>query len=446
MITTASDWTAANALLGKTPIYVFTIEGQTTVYCTQDLVKMGITGTLPTYKPWLLTPQGSTQTIDVINGTSSIGELTCEVLDLDGSVLTLIGGGALEGSTITLTVGYPGIAYSSFVILHTYQIYKIIPSAYYTSWLFVSQDNQMVGKQTLYFNPLNGIAIDENNVWVLQGTPSEIIIQIYMWGLGQPASLVDYVGLMALDAAAEGLYGPCRPFQFMIDQPFEAKQFLETEVYKTCGMYPVVLNTGQISARVCRAPATGPVPVFTFNNTNVIGLPTWDRMQLYNEIIYDIDEATDGSGSYATELVYIEGSSVSLYGSAGQLTLQSAGLRTLFGAQWFCEDVSARMFARFAGAPDIVGGIKGGAPVLTVNAFFLTLPVWVGDYVALDFPLSPNPLTGTMGISGRIYEVIDRNPNYTSGQMSYTLLDTGLTGMDAAQSLGSAIIGSAEVF
>lgn len=449
MISTASDWNTANAGAGKMPIYVFSILPNDSVpspnpqvwYATAALPGHGVTGTLPgTITPWLKTPQGSTQTIDVLNGTSSIGELQCEVVDVDGSVRTFIGANVLEGATCTLSVGYPGIAWSSFVVLHTYQIYKIVPSRDYTSWLFCARDRQMAGKQTIYINPQNGQAISGANPWVIQGTAPEIVLQIWLWGLGQDISTVDYAGLMALDAAAEGLF-PARPFCFVITQAFEAKQWLETEIYKPCGMYPVVLNTGQLSARCARPPAAGPAPVYTFDPTNVTVLPQWDRMAIYNEIIYQVDQ--DASGSFDNYLVFIESTSVGQYGCAGQLTIDSSGLRTAYGAQAFCEDIADRLFDRFAGAPE---SLKGGAPVLTVEAFLLTMPVWVGDYVYLTHPLMPDPFTGALGVTNRVYEVIDRNPNYAAGKMSYRLLDTGLTGMPAAQAIGLAVIGSAVIY
>ena len=449
MITTASDWNTANAALGKQPIYVFSILPNEAVsspnpqvwYSTAVLPGFGVTGTLPSpITPWLKTPQGSTQTIDPVNGSSSIGEMQCEVVDLDGTIRTYIGANVLEGAICTLSVGYPGIAWSSFCLLHTYQIYKILPSRDYTSWLFCSRDGQMAGKQTVSYNPMNGNLLTAANPWVVMGTPPEIIMQVWLWALGQPLSTIDWVGLTALDSAAEGFF-PARPLCFVITQPFEAKQWLETEVFKPMGMYPVVLNTGQYSARCARPPAAGPSPVFTFDGTNTIGLPQWERMPIYNEIIYQVDQ--DAGGGYGNYLTYIEGTSVSQYGCAGQLTIDSGGLRTGYGAQAVCEDIADRMFARFAGAPE---DLKGGAPVLVLDAFLLSLPVWVGDYVYVTCGQMPNPFTGALGVTNRVYEVVDRNANYAAGRMQYKLLDTGITGAPAAQAIGLAVIGSAVIY
>ena len=97
------------------------------------------------------------------------------------------------------------------------------------------------------------------------------------------------------------------------------------------------------------------------------------------------------------------------------------------------------VLARVSGALVFVPlpGIKGGAPLLTLRAFLMTLPVWVGDYVALTHTKMPDLTTGNLGVTNRIYEVIDRQPDYASGTMQYKVLDTGLTGRPGAYTWGS---------
>ncbi|MDE2097873.1 MAG: hypothetical protein KGL39_11540 [Patescibacteria group bacterium] len=444
----ASDWSTANAKLAKMPIYVFSILPNDSVvtpnpqvwYTTHNLNNYGITGSLPSFSTLLKTPAGSTQTVDIMNGTSSIGELQCEVIDPSGAVMAYIGANVLEGATCTLSVGYPGIAWSSFVVLHTYQIYKIIPSKDYTSWLFISRDRQINEKLMVVYNPANGDQISTSNPWIVQGTAPEVILQVWLWGLGLPLDTVDLAGLWALNSAGVGLF-PSRPFCFVITQAFEAKQWLEEQIYKPCGLYPLVNNLGQLGAQPSRPPAAGPSPVITLDVTNVTVLPEWDRQPILNEVVYQADQdATGGFGSYQ---VYVQGGSVSQYGCAGQLTINSAGLRSAYGAQAFCEDVADRLFSRFAGAPE---NLKGGAPVLQVEAFLMTIPVWVGDYVYLTYALMPNPFTGTNGVTNRVYEVIDRTPDYANGKMRFKLLDTGITGLAAAATVGTAVVGTARVF
>ena len=172
MITTNTHWDAANAKLGKQPIYVFAIGEQDTVYATRDLAGAGVTGTLPgnfsgVAEAW----QENSQSIDVVNGKSTIGEMVCEVVDHGGAVRTLVGSTTLEGASATLLVGYPGIAWSEFVVLHTYQIYKVTPTNGYTSWNFASRDKQIAARKSVYLHPENGEMISGDNPWYVGGSP-----------------------------------------------------------------------------------------------------------------------------------------------------------------------------------------------------------------------------------------------------------------------------------
>jgi len=428
VIATNASWDAKNSALWKKPIYVFTVAGETTVYTTHDLAREGVTGSLPPYEPWLKTPQGASQSIDIINGTSSIGELLCEVIEQGGAVRTLVSTAdpPVEGRAIVLSVGYPGIPYADFVPLQTYQLYKVVPSKGYTSWLFHSRDPQVVAKRTLYTNPINGAAISESNPWIVQGTPAEITQAVYLFALGRSEDEIDRDRMQQIDSGAEGLFKTVRPFLFVINQPYEAKQFLESEIYKPCGLYPVIDNLGQLSLRPFRAPAAGPTAAYAFNEDNIVVLPEFDRQEVLNSIVFNLDY--NGS-EYKSELVYVDAESVSLYGRGQQLAIQSQGLRTVLGAQWFCEEMARRMFRRFGGT---IAGLRGGAAKITVEAMLMTLPAWVGDYVSVTHRLVPDVATGNLGVTNRLYEVIDREPDYARGRMRYVLLDTGLTGLAAA--------------
>jgi hypothetical protein len=443
MIQTTSGFSAANARMAKTPIYALSIAGQATVWTTHDLARMGVTGIdAVAYEPWLKTPAGAGQSIDVINGSSSIGELACEVIDPTGAVLTLIGTAnpPLEGQTATLTVGYPGTAWTDFAVLHTYQVCKIAPSDGYTSYVFTCRDPQLLTLRTIYLHPENGDVLSDQNPWYLCGTPCEVAQAVMLFALGLAADQVDTATMAALDSPAEMIFANWRPFQFAMTTSFEAKQFLEAEVYKPSGLYPVVTPDGRLSLRSMRPPAAGPVPVFTFTESNLVEFPRWDRQPVINEAVWDFDY--DGS-NYVNRDTFAQATSMSYYLRGQQFSISSKGLRTELGAFAFAEWMTSRLFRRFAG---VAPGIRGGAPLLTVRAMLMSLPVWVGDYAALTHTKMPDLTTGVRGVTDRIYEVVDRQPDFVNGQMQYRLLDTGLTGQPAASVMGTAEMGTAVIY
>jgi hypothetical protein len=445
VITTNAAWDAANAKMAKRPIYAFSIAGQSTVFTSADLVRAGITGDLPAYEAWLKVPQGASQSIDIVNGTSSIGELQVEVVDHGGLVRGIAGSDGVCGAIAMLRVGYPGIAWAEFVPLATYVAYKVNPSAGYTSWFFVCRDRQLLMKKTIYAHPENGLMLSADNPWYLCGTPAEIFQAICLFALGLDAADVDRAQMLKLDDPAEGLFAAARPFLFCITDSFEAKQFVETELLKPCCMYPVVSNTGQLSLRAARPPAAGPNAVFDFTQHNMVILPKVDRMPVINEAVWQFDAGESDFGSYET---FIEATSISMFGRGNQFAVQSKGLRSELGAYWFIEWVTDRLFRRFAGTPT---GLKGGAPTVDIEAMLMTLPVWAGDFVTVTHPKMPDVTSGTLGVDHRVYEVIERSPDYARGRVKYKLLDTGLTGQPAAYEFGAAsarpfVIGTSPIY
>ena len=431
MITTSTGWHTKNAAMGKMPIYAFSIAGQSTVYTTHDLARWYVSGR-PTYEPWLKTPQGAPQSIDVVNGSSSIGDMTCEIVDVGGAIRQLVGQHTLEGAAVTLSVGYPGLAWSDFAVLCSYRLYKINPSDGYTSFYFVCRDAQLLEKKTIYTHPENGEVLSASNPWILCGTPAEILQAVCLFALGLSDSQIDRATMVALDSPAENIFAPWRPYQFQLTESFEAKQFLETEVFKPSGLYQVVTNTGQLSLRSMRPPAAGATPAFTFTEDNLTAFPKWDRQPVINEAVWQFD--SDGS-RFANYETFAQATSISAYGRGNQFSVQSKGLRTELGAFAYTEWVTERLFRRFSG---VAPAIKGGAPLLTLRAMLMTLPVWVGDYVGLTHTKMPDITNGNLGVEGRVYEVIDRQPDYANGAMQYKLLDTGLTGLPPAYQFGAS--------
>ncbi len=53
----------------------------------------------------------------------------------------------------------------------------------------------------------------------------------------------------------------------------------------------------------------------------------------------------------------------------------------------------------------------------------MTLSVEVGDFVYLSHPLVPDLSSGRRGVYNRVFEVIEKQPNYAEGTMTYRLLD-----------------------
>jgi hypothetical protein len=108
---------------------------------------------------------------------------------------------------------------------------------------------------------------------------------------------------------------------------------------------------------------------------------------------------------------------------AGQHTIESKGMRLARGGASLAGLTASRIFRRYSGMDPVSSAPNGGATVLTVQSHFMTLTVEVGDFVYLTHPLLPNFETGRRGIFSRIFEVVEKQPNFNEGTMTYRLLD-----------------------
>jgi hypothetical protein len=460
IVTTSTAWTAATAAPVKRPIYVLQLAGLSTVYTTEDLARpfgdptIAVTGTLPSYQPWLKTPQGAAQSVDVLNGTATVGNLTCEVINPDGSIRALIGGTTLAGKTMTLYVGYPATAWpADFVPLHTYVVAEALPSGDWTSGLITGYDPQQLLNISIGVNPDNDGLLSDTNPWVVQGTPSEVVQALVLFGAGLPPSLLNIAALQALDSAAENLYAVQRPFEFRITSSFTLLNFINEQICKATGSYPYVDNLGRIAIKAPRPPAAGVSPVYTFTPDNMLSLPVVKRDPIVNQVVIDYDAGeqnggSSGSSGYGSTFADDQATSLSLYGfGQTQWTLRSDGIRTRWGARPFVDGVAARIFDRFAGVRAGATSLRGGACRYSVESMLMTAPVWTGDYVYLTHPQIWNMQTGALGVTDQVLEVVNRKPDYAQGKMSFELLDTGLTGLQVATAIGSGcIIGTAKLY
>jgi hypothetical protein len=210
-------------------------------------------------------------------------------------------------------------------------------------------------------------------------------------------------------------------FEFTFRQATEAKQFLEYEIFRALGGYLVVLADGRLSPRFFYPPVSL-ANLFAFDERNITVLPGVEREPLINEVTFRMDY--DGS-KFQTELLFVDAPSLQQFGLAGQHVIESKGMTLARGGAALAGLTATRVFRRYAGVDPVSGAPHGGATILTVESHFMTLTVEVGDFVFLSHPLLPNFETGRRGVTNRVCEVIEKQPNFGEGTMTYRLLDMG---------------------
>jgi hypothetical protein len=404
--------------------------------------------------PCLKIPQGVHQSIQQLQGQSSIGALEIDAIDSGGYMTALASGGKLTGRRLTLSVGYPGMNSTDFVTIATQEIegVEVLPAGgglrldcqdlnrYAKSQIFVTgDDGSAVSKQhprTLIANPMDVIpTVIQNELGLGQSS----LLEPSAWKLYDPAqwdsdnstnpTLINPNAYLDVDQVLfyrNGIFAGYL-FNFEFEQPVEAKQFLEFEILHPLGGYAVVLADGRMSPRFFVPPYSF-AGLASLNERNITALPGVKPDPLINQVTFRMDY--DGS-KFQTELLFLSAPSLQQFGLAGEDIIESKGVKLERGGASLASITANRIFQRYGGMDPVTGSLRGGAPTLSVTSQFMNLTIEAGDYVYFSHPLLPNLEAGTRGIYNRIMEVVDKQPNYTRGSMAYQLLDTGWMGSKA---------------
>ena len=402
-------------------------------------------------RPCLKVPQGVHQSIQQLQGQSSIGALEIDTLDSGGYMTALASGGKLTGRRLTLSVGYPGMSSTDFVTIATQEIegVEVLPSG--GGLRLDCHDLNRYAKSQIFTTGDDGSAVSNKHPRTLLANPMDVILMVVQneLGLGQ-SSLLEPSAWKLYDPARWDSTNTTNPtlinpnpyldvdqvlfyrngifagylFNFEFKQPVEAKQFLEFEMFHPLGGYAVVLADGRMSPRFFVPPYSF-AGLASLNERNITALPGVKPDPLINQVTFRMDY--DGS-KFQTELLFLSAPSLQQFGLAGEDIIESKGMKLERGGASLASITANRIFQRYAGMDPVTGSPRGGAPTLSVTSQFMNLTIEAGDYVYFSHSLLPNLEAGTRGIYNRVMEVVDKQPNYNRGNMSYQLLDTGWMG------------------
>jgi hypothetical protein len=400
------------------------------------------------WRPYLKVPQGVHQSIRQLEGQGSIGALELEAVDVGGYMTSLASGGKLEGRQVALKVGYPGMSSSDFVTVATQEIESVNALPDLTGYILECRDLKRSAKSKIFTRGDDGYPISNEHPRTLLANPMDVALMIFQneLGLGQVPALPESAWTLYDPAQWDAAFGEnptlLRPnslvdveqflfyrhgifsgylMDFTFRQAVEAKQFLEHEIFRALGGYLVVLADGRLSPRFF-FPPTSLGRLATFSDRNITVLPGVARHPIINQVTFRMDY--DGS-KFQTELLFVDAPSLQQFGLAGQHIIESKGMKLARGGASLAGLTATRIFRRYAGFDPASGTANGGATLLTVRSHYMTLAVEVGDFVFLSHPLLPNFETGQRGVAHRICEVLDKQPNFAEGAMTYRLLDMG---------------------
>ncbi len=163
-----------------------------------------------------------------------------------------------------------------------------------------------------------------------------------------------------------------------------------------------------------------------FNEKNIVGIPEFSRLPVVNVVTVrmgvDVSVRETAGPEYRQEVTFQQVTSLSQYKQQFKVQVEANGLQVLYGGNLRAFLLADRIFKRYAFA----------TPKYNVHSFLSTLPVELGDFVWLNHPLVPDFLSGGIGLTSVVCEVIGRQPNYADGGMEFELVDTRFMNLTTA--------------
>ncbi len=438
--------------------------------------------TNPQTLPYLVIPQGASQTVNETDGMASVGKMTLTSIDPGGVLKSLVAQQSLLGQVAQFSMGFPGQSLGDFVPLHTLQItstgwtskgqitiecddvQRFIKGSYL--WLnggpapWVPGDSmppQPAGSQWLP----NAFTASSANPRYLQGNPIDLLLAALQneLGVGQdpalprsqtPVYASDFDSTLSLASPIQGTGGwqifvpgddstLINPnpyldvpgmialrdaqfsgdwFEFKITQKTEALQWIQDQILKILGLYFIVRSSGQLSLKSMKTAEGVSSPAMALNPGNIVGIPSVQRGSIINVVNIRMD--VDDSEDQTAAMAY----------NNDVVFEQQDSINTY--RQLYVQQIEAKglrvgyggMLRASLLADRLFRRHAYGTPEYTVNTWLSTVPLELGDYVWLSHPLVPDLLTGEMGVNSVICEVSGRRPDYARGRMQFTLLDT----------------------
>ena len=231
-------------------------------------------------------------------------------------------------------------------------------------------------------------------------------------GLAHPLADAD-LDLTSLATVRDNLLG-----EFDVDvlfaRPTRARAFFQDQIYPL-GFFPVVLGNGKLSLKAFIPPGPLSASPVKIQKEHMLDFPAWSRRiaEHVNRAVISGDRSL--AESTLVSLATVEDTTDQTNTTeVAEFALQSDLLRSGLRGASIASEIAQRVLRRFKAPP-----IEIEVPLL-----FTKRGLSVGDIVSLTHSGLPNTVTGALGLTDRLMEVIEVNVNYPRGVVEVTLIET----------------------
>jgi hypothetical protein len=420
-ITANTAYNTYNNVDYKTPVYYVEMSGSSDTFSTHALGGM---------KAYLHNLGGFSEKITTEEGKSSIGNVNFSLQDTNDEITALFKNTkTMRYNKVTLYGGYKGMSASDFVAIWSGRINNVKRSGITPRVDIQNLDIKTFAKNRIWTSATAGGAITAH------GNPIDIVLQrllssntaglnssAYDLGDGEGLNLGSaWVDIAGMEDLRDG-YFPTDDFFFRITEGLDdAKKFFEDEICRPLGMYIVIRYDGKITLRSLNPPLPGVTPTAIDESNFAVTDFDYNYNSLINNVVFEFDYKATGSARYKTTNNYVDTWSLRNWGERKPPVIKCRGIHGTnsdegdYGGDEIISRAKDRMFRRFADPKPLIMG----------NVMVKRGLTEVGDVVALTHTKLPDPVSGSIGISGAFYEVTQKNTDFKRGKIKVTMLGTG---------------------
>jgi hypothetical protein len=366
--------------------------------------------------PWIVSIDNLDLTLKDLDGGADQRTGGFTVQDVGGGITGDFPTFSFEGKQIQIQVGFVGLPQIDFCTIFTGFIDTVSSANFNAEYYIQFSDAQSKLAAVVFQTGDDGGPTSSANIKTVSGHPLDILVAICQ----QLAVPCDTTKIQAYrDGPFAGTI-----FTFFLTQAPAAADFIKAQLLKPLGGYMWINAAGLVTVNFFY-PLAGPVAVGTFTRDSWIDIPEAGQTNMVNtvQMQFDLDNSSPNSSStYLESLTSQYAPSYKLYGNlSSELTINADGVRSAFQGFFIAALTSILIFQRY-GFKNLTFDSQssgGSAP----DSIWNTLLYEPGDIVAVTHAQIPDRKAGVVGITNKLFEILNRSVNFTEGKLTYTMID-----------------------
>jgi hypothetical protein len=373
---------------------------------------------IPGHYPWIVSIDNLDLTLEDLDGGADQRTGGVTVQDVGAAITGDFPGFVFEGKQLQIKVGFVGLAQADFATVFTGFIDTVSSANSNSEYYIQFSDVQTILAAVVYQTADDGGSTSSTNVKTVSGHPLNILMEICQQ-LGVPCDTAKIIAYR--DGPFAGTI-----FSFNLTQAPAAADFIKAQLMKPLGGYMWINAAGLLTVNFFY-PLAGPVPVGEFSRDSWEDIPEAGQTNMVNtvQMQFDLDDASsnsNSSGTYLSSLTENYNPSYLLYGDlSSELTINADGVRSALQGFFIAGLTSLLIFMRYGFKNLTFDSESSGGS--SPDSFWSTLLYEPGDIVAVTHPQVPDRKAGIMGLTGKLFEILNKSINFTEGKLTYTMID-----------------------